>query len=222
MDWRWANPPGYGLPDARAEIGDFSVLVLTERVSLSGTMPWHHSEREALRWAAHAWQNGNGGSGAATLLYATWVSRDTGPDAPNPWKDPEGHIAWRDRLPLEYARGLAIRDHANAGLPDGAPPVRMIPGPPFMAALHDAVAAGAAPGIATMDALFVDDIHLSPLGAYAVALLHYAVIYGRDPRALPPRPAPGAPADAATDGFLRGLAWTVATTLPETGLAGAA
>lgn len=73
MDWRWNNPPGYGLPDARHAIGDYDVLVLTERVSVNGTIQWHNSLDQALIWFNHASSNGKGGKGAETVLYATWV-----------------------------------------------------------------------------------------------------------------------------------------------------
>lgn len=187
MEWRWKNAPGYQQPDARGDIGDYDVLVLTERVPLSNTLPWHNSEEEALRWFTHAWKEGNGGKGAETVLYATWVDIDSGPNAENPYDDPEGNIPFRDRLQLEMKGWEKIQSHVNANRPAGSPPMRMIPGPLLMAALYDAIRAGQAPGLSKISDVFSDSIHLNDLGAYYIALAHYAVIYDRDPRGLPNR-----------------------------------
>ncbi len=192
LDWRWNHPPGYGLPDARAAIGGYDALVITEAAPLSRMMPWLASEADALRWFTHAWTKGNGGRGARTILYATWAELSSGPDFVNPDKDPEGNVPWRDRLPLEFERWLRILGHVNANRPAGSPEMLLIPGPLLMAALHDAIAAGRAPGISRISDVFLDDIHLNDLGAYFIALAHYAVIYGRDPRELPVRTGAGA------------------------------
>jgi hypothetical protein len=111
------------MPNARTAIGNYDLLVLTERTSLSGTVPWHNSASEALRWFRHAHSNGANGEGAETILYATWVEITSGPDYENPWNDPEGHIPWRERLPLEFVRWMEISDFVNAHLPEGAAPM---------------------------------------------------------------------------------------------------
>jgi hypothetical protein len=49
MDWRWENPARSNPADAR-----YGILILNERVPLSGTMPWHNSTDFALRWFNHA------------------------------------------------------------------------------------------------------------------------------------------------------------------------
>jgi hypothetical protein len=184
MDWRWNNPPGSGQPDARHDIARYDTLVLTERVPLSNTMPWHNSLDEALRWFTNTWTNGNDGRGAETILYATWVNTDSGPNHENPYDDPEGKIIFRDRLPLEMVRWETILDHVNKNRPEGSVPMRMIPGPMLMAAIYDEIAAGNAPGLADISDLFADSIHLNELGNYYISLAHFAVIYGRDPRGM--------------------------------------
>ena len=184
MDWRWNNSRDSG-PDARHDIARYDLLVITERVPLSNTMPWHDSEAMGLRWFTHAWQEGRDGQGAQTVLYATWVHTDSGPDFENPHDDPEGHMPFRERLPREMANWQAIADHVNARRPEDAPPMRVIPGPLIMAAVHDAIEAGRAPGVSRLEDLFSDTIHLSDAGTYLIALAHFAVIYGRDPREVP-------------------------------------
>jgi hypothetical protein len=202
MDWRWSHKTE---PDARHDIADYDTLVLTERVALSGTMPWHNSPQEALRWFINAWTKGQDGNGAETILYATWVSIDSGPNFENPYKDPEGHIPFRDRLPLEMAQWETIQSYVNDNRPAGSPPMRMIPGPVLMAAIYDEIAAGNAPGIARISDLFSDDIHLNDLGNYYIALAHFAVIYGRDPRGM--QNLAGVTLDQAR--FMQDLVWRV-------------
>jgi hypothetical protein len=220
MDWRWNNESGNGPDDARKDIGKYELLVTTERVSLSGTFPWHNSPDEALRWFTHAWTEGNGGDGAETILYATWVDIDSGPDAENPYNDPDGHIPFRERLPREMGMWEQIQDHVNANRPEGSPPMRMIPGPLLMAALYDAIDAGEAPGFTDISDLFLDTIHVNDLGAYFIALAHFAVIYERDPRGLPNRL--GMPTSPTRDQaeWMQELVWKVVTEYEGSGVSG--
>lgn len=207
MTQRWREAPDYGMPDARARIGDYKVLVLTERVPLSNTVQFEDSSALALRWFKHAWAKGDSGRGAETILYATWVGLDSGPEAENPYKDPEGMIPWRERLPLEQARWEEIRDYVNKRRPDGSPEMRLIPGPLIMAAAYDAIAAGTAP-LGSINELFSDDIHLNDAGAHLVALAHFAVIYGRDPRSLPDAAGDGSPSPDVSR-WMKELVWKV-------------
>jgi hypothetical protein len=184
MEIRWREAPGFDAPDARHDIADYDTLVLTERASLSNTMPFHNSLEQALLWFENAWTNGNGGNGAETILYATWVDIESGPDFDNPHKDSEGNIPFRQRLDLEMARWEEMRTYVNENRPEGSPEMRMIPGPLLMAAIYDDIAAGSAPGLTDISDLFADTIHLNNLGDYYIALAHFAVIYGRDPRGL--------------------------------------
>jgi hypothetical protein len=202
MDWRWNNKTQ---PDARHDISAYDTLVLTERVPLSGTMPWHNSPEQALLWFSNAWTNGNQGRGAETILYATWVDVPSGPDFDNSESDTEDHIPFRERLPLEMARWETIQSYVNENRPARSPPMRMIPGPTLMAAIYDAIAAGNAPGLTNISDLFTDDIHLNDLGNYYIALAHFAVIYGRDPRGM--QNLSGVTPDQAR--FMQDLVWRV-------------
>lgn len=210
LDWRWNNPAPH--VDAREEIGRFDVLVITERVPLSNTLPWHNSDEEALRWARHAWQDGAGGRGAEVLLYASWVPRHVDPSQES---DPDAALPWRERLDREFGWWEEIMAHVNANRPEGAPPMRMIPATLVMAAIHDAIAEGRAPaGVDDIDAFFIDDIHPDTLGAHAVSLAHFAVIYARDPRGLPSPPR----VSNAIWSWLTETVWDVVTGHPGTGV----
>ena len=218
LEWRWVHSTDR--PDAKLNIASFDVLVVTERVPLSNTLPWHGSEKAALQWFEHAWTKGNGGKGAETVLYATWVGIDSGPNGPNPYKDPEAHIPFRDRLPLEIAGWEQIADYVNANRPAGSPPMRVIPGPQIMAAIYDAIEDGSAPGLKNISDLFSDTIHLNDLGAYAISLAHYAVIYGRDPRGLPTNLGQTASPELAR--WLQELVWKIVTSYERSGVTAAA
>jgi hypothetical protein len=63
--------------------------------------------------------------------------------------------------------------------------------------------------------LHPDDIHLSALGTYYAALVHYATLYRRSPVGLPP--AQGVASDRAR--LLQELAWEVVREDPRTGVA---
>ena len=218
MDWRWDHRNEY-MVDARLAIADYDVLVITERAPLSGTIQWHDSPNVALRWYTHALTEGSGGAGAETILYATWVDIDSGPGFENPWNDPDGHLTFRERLPREMENWQSIADHVNAGRPDTAPPMRVIPGPLIMAAVHDSISEGQAPGIARIEDLFSDTIHLNDHGAYLIALAHFAVIYGRDPRDVPDGPGSAAAPAPETAAWMKELVHDVLRAYPDAGYA---
>ena len=204
MDWRWSNATD---PDIRrAEIMErYDVLVITERVPLSGTFDAHNSPEWASRWVNHAWSNGQ----ARSVIYATWVETDSGPGADNPYNDPDRHLTFRARLPIEMKLWQTILDHANSERPDDAPEVALIPGPLMVAEAYDQIEAGRAPGLSEIEDLFLDTIHVNPLGAYLIALAHYAVIFDRDPRGLPHGvPARGGPT-AEQAAWMQQLVWDV-------------
>lgn len=218
MDWRWNHDAAP--QDARGQIGDYEILVLTERVSLSGTMPWHGSAEAALQWQTHAFANGDGGRGAETILYATWVTLASGNPvhAREQRHDPEAMLPFRERLPLELARWEEILEHVNEKRDPNSAPMRMIPGPVIMAEIYDRIAAGTAPGLEAIDALFSDEIHLSPAGTYLISLAHLAVIYCTDVRGLPADVGQPLPPDPALAAFMQELVWEVVTTYPHAGV----
>lgn len=211
MEWRWDHAPEGEDPDIRdpKRMANFDVLVVTERVSLSHTVPYHRSSEMALRWAEHAWRYGSDGAGARSILYATWVDITSGPNYPNPYKDPEGHIPFRERLPREMALWEEILSYVNARLSDGMPPMEMIPGPLIMAAAYDDIQDGKAPGLESFPELFSDDIHLGDKGNYLIALAHFAVIYNKDPRGLPANIPPRTGPDQAQAEWMQDLVWRV-------------
>lgn len=218
MKYRW-QPDSPMVIDARQIIADFDTLVLTERVPVRSAITWEETEKYALIWFDHAWKKGNGGRGAETILYASWVGIGSGPGNTDPYDMPdEGQIPFRDRLDLEMTSWQGIADLVNRERPAGSPPMRVIPGPKIMAAIVDAIAAGSAPGITALQDLFEDNIHPNPKGAYPIALAHFAVIYGRDPHSLPViRGQQGWPSAEQQD-WMKTLVWDVLQAYPDSGL----
>ncbi|TRW97607.1 hypothetical protein FNJ84_08885 [Paracoccus sp. M683] len=213
MEWRWEHPAEPNLRDPAA-MAQFDLMVITERVSLSNTLPFHRSEEMGLRWFEQAWTYGKDGQGAATILYATWVDIDSGPDHENPYKDSDGKIPFRQRMDREMVLWEQIANHVNKNRPEGSPAMKVIPGPLIMAAAYDAIAAGEAPGLTEMQQLFEDVIHPNELGKYLIALAHFAVIYNRDPHGLPA----GVPARGGTSpeqaAWMQDLVWRVVSGYP--------
>jgi len=114
---------------------------------------------------------------------------------------------------------------------DPSRPVRLIPAGQVMAAFVRRVeAAGGIGNVAGRESLFardaqgsLDTIHVNDLGAYLVALTHYAVLYQRDPRGLPHAltRADGSAADAPDAEAARAMqetVWQVVRAIPETGV----
>jgi len=64
-------------------------------------------------------------------------------------------------------------------------PMKVLPASTALRALILEIQAGQVPGVAAPSELFTDNVHLTHLGNYFIALLDYAVIYERDPRGLP-------------------------------------
>jgi len=112
-------------------------------------------------------------------------------------------------------------------------PVYLIPAGQVMARFVREIEAQSGSGTVTSrDDLFqrrddgsTDPIHLGDMGAYLVALTHYAVLYQKSPMGLPHQlhRADGTPAqapDAATAKLMQRIVWEVVTSLPETGVRG--
>lgn len=191
MEWRRANAPGHGKPDAWHGIADWEILVITEhnRAHPEALLPdgWSAEERarqrEELRtWRDHAWANGNGGRGAALFYYTNWPAHGDYPPA----------ASWRERLEANEVEWLARVADVEQTRPEGAPPIRIVPGNALMMRIYDDAEMGLVPGLANGQAFlddragwWLDDVHSGPYLNLALAYLHVAVIHGADPMRLP-------------------------------------
>lgn len=223
MTFRWQYPPGYGAPDPRRDIANWEVLSITERVPLyyegGNAGEWYQrgiaEQRTAFtQFVNNTWTQGNGGKGAATLLWSTWVHVDGSSGD------------FRSMLDVQGGEWERMQDYANERRPAGATPVYIIPGHKMMARLYDDIEKKLVPGISSITQFFSDAIHTNELGAYAIALIHYACIFNRDPRGLPNNLLPDAPAGTPIPSpelaaYLQNMVWDVVTTYPRTGVSAA-
>jgi hypothetical protein len=199
------RPPVFRDAGQALDSGDYPVVVLTEMVELRDAIRWHDSGHYLAQWAARA-RAAN--PDVRLYLYETWHRLD----------DPAG---WEARvaadLPALWEAEVLRPAVALAGV------IHVIPGGQVMAAMVAEAEAGRLPGIAGRQDFFSDDIHLTDLGAYAIALAHYAVIYGRSPVGLPHQvagadgTAKGAPSPEAARA-MQEVVWRVVTGYPLTGV----
>ncbi len=230
QNWNHPNPPVNGhevenahdkhRPAAEAvDSGDYDAVVVTESVNLRDAIRYHDSPEYLARWSMRAraarpdvrfyfyevW-HGLGVEGG-------WLERIDA-DLPELW---EGTILF----------GALARD------PDRRP-IHLIPGGQVLAEITRRVESGPGyPGLTRREDLFYrspegvqDDIHMSDLGGYAIALTFYAVLYQQSPVGLPHELllSDGTPAVAPTPEAARMMqeaVWDVVTRLPRTGVAAA-
>jgi hypothetical protein len=209
--------------DAKEAIssGDYDALVLTEMVEIRDAIRYRDSGAYLHKWAEFARAED---PGLRIYLYESWPELD----------DPEG---WLTRLDLDLARywerEILFRDLAmTEGGADGGAAIHVIPAGQVMAAFVRAVEArGGVDNVRDRYDLFArtpegeqDMIHVNDLGAYLVALTHYAVLYHRSPEGLPHelRRADGTMAEAPgpeAARLMQQTVWDVVRRYPKTGVA---
>jgi hypothetical protein len=193
--------------------GHYGALVLTEMVELRDAIRWHDSAKNLAYWAE---QGRSGNPDLRVFLYETWHRLD----------DPQGWLARIDTdLDPLWMQALLEPAARKAG------PIHLIPGGQVMAATVRAMESGQVPGLTRRDQLFAsaadgtpDSIHFNDLGAWLMALTHFAVIYQRSPVGLHHRltRADGTPADSVPDlaaPVLQQVVWQTVTRYRATGMA---
>lgn len=203
--------------DARDAIGsgDYDAVLLTEMVEITDAIRYHKSGPYLALWADLARE---GNPGARVYLYESWPRLD----------DPKG---WLKRLDMDlgthWEGKILLHDFQSA-----RPPVHVIPAGQVMAHFVRSIETmGGLENVRGREDLFarqsdgtLDPIHVNDLGAYLVALTHYAVLYHRSPEGLPHAlmRADGTPADAPRPQVARLMqksVWEVVTHYPKTGVA---
>lgn len=189
--------------------GAYDTLVLTEAVGIRASLKYFKSWDYLARWtkAARA-----ANPDIRVYLYETWPNTD----------DPEG---WLDRVDKDISRYWEKEIIDRAMTVETVAPVYVIPAGQVLARfLREVETRGGVEGISGIDDLFDDTIHPNQIGAYLVALTHYAVIYGKSPVGLPHelmlhtgKPAK-APSHEAAE-LMQTITWEVVTRYPRTGLA---
>ena len=193
---------------AALESGDYGAVIFTEMVELRDAIRYHDSAARLADWARLARK---ARPDVRLYLYETWHRLD----------DPAG---WLERIDADLPALWEAQLLRPAMAKKGTGVLHVIPGGQVMAAVVRAAEAGKLPGIANRQAFFTDDIHLSDLGHWLIAMTHYAVLYHRAPTGLAaqltradgaPATAPSAKAAAA----MQELVWQVVTGYRATGVA---
>jgi hypothetical protein len=146
------------------ETGGYDVLVLAEAVNLDDHLRWSEPEVYLNRFYSLAVEHR---PDIRVYLYEVWHDR-VEPRAR--FGVPAGG-SWRENLDSDLAKWEHIVD-ARASERAG-PPIDIIPGGQAMAAVVDAIGRGEVPGVERDGELFADDVHLSPLGNYFIALVQF-------------------------------------------------
>ncbi|WP_232796490.1 hypothetical protein [Roseovarius salinarum] len=195
--------------------GDYDAVVLTEMVEIRDAIKYHDSGSYFPKWAASA-RAGN--AETRVYLYETWPRLD----------DPDGWLTRLDRDVERYwTEEILLRDLA-VNAPER--PAYLIPAGQVMAAFVRALESrGSIGAVQSRQDLFrrteadeLDPIHVNDLGAYLVALTHYAVLYQRSPVGLPHelRRADGTPAAAPSEEVARLMQRTVWEVVKEEEMTG--
>lgn len=178
----------------------YDALVVTERHDLPSIA---RTERTAFYLSEMAKHLLAGNPDAEVLFYHAWLHID--PDAPLPWIDYERAVSkmWE-----------CLASRANLDLPrrGNAPRIRVLPGGSALVELVAELWEGKVPGVTAaapgdrVRLVFSDTVHMSEIGRYYMALVHYAVLFGRSPE--------GALAQTAirpeTSRYMQALAWRYA------------
>lgn len=212
--------PNYKDAREALESGEFDAFVLTEMVEIEAAIDYFDAPIYLEKWVQAA-RDGN--PRLRTYLYESWHALD----------DPQGWMARLDTDPERYWEGVLVAQ-AMAGL-ETSEPIYVIPAGRVMAEFVRRVeASGGVDGVTSREDLFarmddgsLDPIHVNDLGAYLVALTHYAVLYHRSPEGLPRQldRADGTPANAPGPdlaNLMQRTVWDVVSRLPVTGIAQAA
>ncbi len=208
--------PNHRPADTALASGAYDAVVLTEMVEIRDAIRYHDSANALAHWARTA-RAGN--PNARLYLYETWHRLD----------DAEG---WLNRIDADFTRAWQDQLLRVAMVAPDVGTIHLIPGGQTLAAVTRAIEAGEVPGLTRREDLFsrdaagaVDPIHLNDLGAYIIALTHFATLYHRSPLGLPGAllRADGTPATPIPDAAiapLQTLVWQVVTRYSLTGVAG--
>jgi len=172
------NTPMYNDAKEAVGSGDYDAVVFTEMVEIKDAVRYHKSDLYLSRWAdlAHT-----GNTETRIYLYESWHRLD----------DPKGWLTRLDEDLGEYWQ-KRILQRALARSKSGTS-IYLIPAGQVMAQfVRQVEVLGGIGNVKSREDLFarlengeLDVIHMNDLGAYLVALTHYAVLYHRTPVGLP-------------------------------------
>ena len=211
LQYQWNNSHDAEGTDAREALptGDWDVLVMTEAVPLDNHLTWSDTHGFAAQFHDLAIA---ANPDTRTYIYETWHCINSGLAAGCEWDDNDD-VPWRERLEQDLPKWQGIADQLNSEIV--GPDVRLVPAGQAMGLLHDRAEAGQIPGISQAFDLYRDDIHLTDVGDYFVALVMFASIFQSSPEGLTYEISDqwGVPydlPDGQTAQVMQALAWEVA------------
>lgn len=186
--WRWDNA---AIPkDARHDIGEYDVLMITEAGPPPRSInPWLSEHLDYLcRFAANTIENG---AGNEVILWSIWPALNgpgTSPEQPVPSGDWAG-FTFRTGLD-EYRKNFRyLADYTTWKMKQVYPElpedwrVWLIPGNDWMARVYDDIQLGLVPGIEDISEFFSDDIHpTNDVANYGLACFVTTCLYQIDLR----------------------------------------
>lgn len=203
---------------ARTGIAKFDSLVTTETVppakvtdgaSLRDTLDY------LVRFAENTISRGKGRK--EVIMWAGWPHKDGNSGFGN-FRQAAVEYGRSFRFFSEYATWKARRNNPNLPV-DWR--VWTFNTNAWWIKFFDDVQARVVPGITDHRVLFRDDIHLTPVGEYALSVFFYTCLYQKDARTLSYKPRP-ANLSAALDDYFKRIAWEVASAEASIGMGGTA
>lgn len=189
LRWQWQRkdaldydpiPPHYrAFYDAQFGLagGNFEVLVLTESVPR-----YHAIIDETYQYADSFYVYAKRfNPGIKIYLYEDWHCLDSGTPAGCDYD--VNASSWRKRLSDDLPMWEGVVNYLNTKFKP-SDPVCLIPSGQALARLYDSIQVGALPGIAKIEDIFADRIHLNDIGKYFVACTHFAAIHQKSPEGL--------------------------------------
>lgn len=164
------TPVSYSLMDELQRPNGYNTLILTERHDIVTTVLYEHSTAMARRFR-DAFRTGNP-TGRA-FLFESWFTIDTA----NP-------SAFRTRQERELVVWQCVASKVNESRGEFAP-MLVVPAGQAVSELVGDVLAGRAAGLTSLRDVFLDNVHLTNVGNYLIALIHYGVVHQRSPVGLP-------------------------------------
>lgn len=188
LRWNWEsgtnytpNPPfyyGYNHPTGGLPNGTFTTLVLTEAVARYPAIIDETYEYSELFYEYAMNYNPD----TRVFIYEVWHCINSG--TPTGCEDDVDANPWRQRLTDDLPMWEGVVDNLNNKY-NPAVPVCLIPGGQGMARLYDEIELGTVPGIDTITDIFTDDHHISDIGKYFIACIHFATLFEQSPVGLP-------------------------------------
>lgn len=189
LRWQWdrkaikdytpIDPHYYGFYDTEHGLpsGEFDVLVLTESVPRYGDLI-----EETYAYADSFYRYAKlYNPDTKIYLYEDWHCILSG--TPTGCHYDIDANPWRQRIEDDLPMWESVVDTLNMRFADDNP-VCLIPAAQGLAQVYDSIYAGAMPGLNTIEDIFTDDIHLSDVGKYFVACVHFATIFETSPEGL--------------------------------------